>query len=134
MLSGIDLRREVGYSWGSAESDRRAARGARPSTREHDGGGYPMAQTSSRKAQQRRRFQKRRQESRLRLRPTGKGAAAGRPAISQALAGTSFSPPPASSALSPEVPGLNGPYDPARPTDPLDPLVPTGVDDGTRLG
>jgi hypothetical protein len=93
-----------------------------------------MPQTSSRKAQQRRRFQKRRQETRHRLRPPGEGAAGGRTVSRQALAGIAFPPPPLSSALSPEIPGLGGPYDPSRPSDPLAPLVPTSVDDGTRLG
>jgi hypothetical protein len=50
------------------------------------------------------------------------------------MGGIAFPPPPLSSALSPEIPGLNGPYDPTAPIDPLAPLVPTSVDTGVRLG
>ena len=93
-----------------------------------------MPRTSSRKVQQRRRLQKRRDESRRRLRPQGPGAAAPGPEGRQALAGMIFTPPPIPSDLAPGFPGGPTSGGPSPSADPLAPLIPTSADSDTRLG
>ncbi len=93
-----------------------------------------MPRTSSRKAQQRRRLQKRRDEARCRLRPPGQGAAGSGSEGRQALAGIIFTPPPIPADLAPGFPGGPASGGPSPSADPLAPLIPTSADSDTRLG